>query len=335
MHIANPIYDVAFKRLMQNERIAKFFISTILDTPILTIQVKSREFTYEGESEKVQLFRLDFIATIETPKGAKKVLIEVQKSRKPLDADIVRFRHYLGEQYSKDKAEKITSKVDLMSIITIYILGFNLPEIKSACFRVGRSYTDLLSGETLTTPARFMECLTHDSYCIQVRRIGGKYQTRLERLLSIFEQRYFVDKEVLKDYPHGLVKGEALEEMVTILYRAGSSNKVRRALDLEAEAWAGVNELTRENIEKDKVIQEKEKVIQDQDKVIEKKDKSLQEKDKVLQEKEQALQAKNELLIQTQQEALEKEKTLQEQQQALQQQAEIIAELRRKQKPNS
>ncbi len=28
MVIANPIYDVVFKRMMENERVAKFFIGT-------------------------------------------------------------------------------------------------------------------------------------------------------------------------------------------------------------------------------------------------------------------------------------------------------------------
>jgi hypothetical protein len=36
MIIANPIYDVVFKRLMENEWMAKFFIGTLLDqTPRL------------------------------------------------------------------------------------------------------------------------------------------------------------------------------------------------------------------------------------------------------------------------------------------------------------
>lgn len=30
MVIANPIYDVVFKRMMENERVAKFFIGTLL-----------------------------------------------------------------------------------------------------------------------------------------------------------------------------------------------------------------------------------------------------------------------------------------------------------------
>ena len=41
MIIANPIYDVVFKRLMENERIAKFFISTLLDETVVDLSIKS------------------------------------------------------------------------------------------------------------------------------------------------------------------------------------------------------------------------------------------------------------------------------------------------------
>jgi hypothetical protein len=34
MIIANPIYDVVFKRMMENERVAKFFIGTHWSKPL-------------------------------------------------------------------------------------------------------------------------------------------------------------------------------------------------------------------------------------------------------------------------------------------------------------
>jgi hypothetical protein len=37
--IANPIYDTVFKRLMENERIAKFFLSTLLGENIISLNV--------------------------------------------------------------------------------------------------------------------------------------------------------------------------------------------------------------------------------------------------------------------------------------------------------
>jgi hypothetical protein len=38
MIIANPIYDVVFKRLMENDKVAKFFIGTLLEQTIETVE---------------------------------------------------------------------------------------------------------------------------------------------------------------------------------------------------------------------------------------------------------------------------------------------------------
>ena len=49
MIIANPIYDVVFKRLMENDRVAKFFISTLLGQKVESLELKPQEFTYTEE----------------------------------------------------------------------------------------------------------------------------------------------------------------------------------------------------------------------------------------------------------------------------------------------
>ena len=83
MIIANPIYDVVFKKIMENERVAKFFIGTLLEQTIETVEVKPQEFTYIDELAGLAVFRLDFIATIKTETGEqKKVLIVAIKSKR-------------------------------------------------------------------------------------------------------------------------------------------------------------------------------------------------------------------------------------------------------------
>jgi hypothetical protein len=64
MVIANPIYDVVFKRMMENEKVAKFFIGTLLEQTIDAVTVKPQEFTYTDELAGLAVFRLYFIATI-------------------------------------------------------------------------------------------------------------------------------------------------------------------------------------------------------------------------------------------------------------------------------
>jgi hypothetical protein len=45
MVIANPIYDVVFKRMMENEKVEKLFIGTFLEQTIEAVEVKPQEFT--------------------------------------------------------------------------------------------------------------------------------------------------------------------------------------------------------------------------------------------------------------------------------------------------
>ena len=116
MLIANPIYDVVFKRLMEDTRIAKFFIGTLLDETIETVEVKPQEFTYIPALMGVAVFRLDFIATIKTANGEfRKMLIEIQKAKNQID--LIRFRNYLGEQYKKE--DIVADKKVILPITTI------------------------------------------------------------------------------------------------------------------------------------------------------------------------------------------------------------------------
>jgi hypothetical protein len=141
MVIANPIYDVVFKKMMENDKVAKFFIGTLLEQTIEAIEVKPQEFTYSDELTALAVFRLDFIATIKTESGElRKVLIEIQKAKNHFD--LMRFRNYLAEQYKKE--DKFNNVRVILPITTIYILGFKLPEISSPCIKVERNYRDLI-----------------------------------------------------------------------------------------------------------------------------------------------------------------------------------------------
>ncbi|MCL2132330.1 MAG: hypothetical protein FWH36_07780, partial [Lentimicrobiaceae bacterium] len=148
MIIANPIYDIVFKRLMENKRIASFFIRTLTGEQVEDIAMMPQEYTYYAKVKKdtiqveskdikvkteiLSLIRFDFVATIRNADGGyKKVLIEVQKSNNA--ADLMRFRTYLGEQYKRmDVVEVSSGKVEkALPVICIYLLGFKLPEIQA------------------------------------------------------------------------------------------------------------------------------------------------------------------------------------------------------------
>lgn len=261
MVIANPIYDVVFKRLMENDKVAKFFIGTLLEQTIESVEVKPQEFTYTDELAGLAVFRLDFLATIKTEIGEhKKILIEIQKAKNQID--LMRFRNYLAEQYKKE--DLINEEKVILPITTIYILGFKLPEISSPCIKVERNYKDLIDKKLIDTKSDFVEKLTHDSFIVQIERITDRYQTRLDKLLSIFEQRNFVDdKKIIKEFNHD-IDNEDIRLTTDILHYSGTNPEERRKIETEQEAWRTVDAMF-ENEKKQfiKALNEKDKLIEE------------------------------------------------------------------------
>ena len=290
MVIANPIYDVVFKRLMENDKVAKFFIGTLLEQTIEKVEVKPQEFTYVDELAGLAVFRLDFIATIKTSTGDnKKVLIEIQKARNQID--LMRFRNYLAEQYKKE--DTIDEEKIILPITTVYILGFKLPEIETPCLKVERNYKDLINNSTLTTKSDFVEKLTHDSFIVQVDRITDRYHTTLDKLLSIFEQTNFVDdKKIIKQFNHP-TDIEEMREATTILHYSGTDPEEKKKIEIEQEAWRTVNAMF-ENEKKEfvKTLTEKDKALTEKNQALLEKDEALNEKDKLIEELMQKLSNK-------------------------------------------
>jgi hypothetical protein len=290
--IANPIYDIAFKRLMENERVVKFFLSTALEPQVVDVTVRPQEYTVKREDTDPKtkeiivytVFRLDFIATVKTEdNGIKKILIEVQKSKD--QDDLMRFRNYLAEQYKK--RDEIDGEETVLPIVTIYILGFNLKGINTAFVRVKREYTDGIDNKPIWTKSSFIESLTHDSYVIQTRRITDKrYNTKLDKILSLFEQKHFLrdDSEIIKHYLYQ-PDNEDISLMTSILHKMVVDPEELRQIEKEEEAYRFIHDLYGRRLEKiDKVIEEKDKAIEEKDKVIVEKDKVIEEKDKALEE---------------------------------------------------
>ncbi len=337
MIIANPIFDTVFKRLMENKRVARFFVEALIDEPVVDIAMVPQEYTYfqsartkekkagemknPGDYEILSVIRFDFVATIQIADGEyKKVLIEIQKSQKA--TDLLRFRTYLGEQYKRlDMVEVDGGKVErALPIISIYLLGFKLSETDAIAIKVCRTYKDLIDQKEIEVKSPLIECLTHDGYFVQIPRIQGKTHTRLEKMLSVFEQKYFIDdKGILKEYDHP-VDDENVKEMVEILQHTGSDPKEKRAL--EEEWWS--NRLL-EEYEKD--IEDQKKKLKEKDISLKEKDKSLKEKDKSLKEKDKNLKEKDKSLKEKDKSLKEKDKKIKENRKKLEEKDELIENL--------
>ena len=45
MNIANPIYDIVFKYLMEDERIARTILSALLKVDVIAVEVRPHEYS--------------------------------------------------------------------------------------------------------------------------------------------------------------------------------------------------------------------------------------------------------------------------------------------------
>jgi hypothetical protein len=248
MLIANPIYDAAFKRLMENERIAKFFISTLIEQEVVSLEVKPQEYSHthtpsandkpkiEPFSIQISIYRADFVAVIKTDSGEhKKILIEVQKLLHAVD--VMRFRRYLADQYSRQ--DIVAGKTKALPITTIYVVDFPLVEIKSPCIKVGRTYIDLVDNHKVLECEKneFIECLTHDCFVVQTQRINdSRLNSKLAELLSVFEQNNFVDGAGahIKEYLH-TPKNAVVKQIINELVFVASDKDKRKELEDERE----------------------------------------------------------------------------------------------------
>jgi hypothetical protein len=314
--IANPIYDTVFKRLMENQRVAKFILGAIIERQVEELTVMPQESTYKldltkprnkekdgdedkeraGSHEYYRICRLDFMATVRTDEGKlSKILIEVQKTWHT--ADVIRFRKYLGQQYVR---EDITDgEPTTLPVTTIYILGKNLPEIDCPCVKVGRTYVDMRDKRPIDAKSEFIENLTHDSYVIQANRITDvRYVTNLDKLLSIFEQKYFAREgsEVIKRY-HYHPKDENMKLITEILHEMGVDPDESKLIEEEEESLRYINNyINGEQAPLKKTLKEKDKTIAEQAKSLEGKDKTIAEQAKSLEGKDKEIEKLKRLL---------------------------------------
>ena len=259
MIIANPIYDVVFKYLLEDVDIARDLLSTILGEEVVHLEFKPQETSTES-SEGIKILRLDFKAIIKKKDGTLfKVLIELQKSKQVFD--VMRFRRYLGDNYRKE--DQMIEKDGLavfrpLPIITIYFLGFLLNNVPSGVIKVKRDYVDVVTEEILGVKDDFVELLTHDSYMIQVGRLPKESRGKLDRVMQIFSPMYQnkADKHLI-DF-QGDIYDPLVLRMVERLSRAIASDEYRDKMDVEDE----IDRIfERELGKKDMLIAQKDKLL--------------------------------------------------------------------------
>ena len=276
MKVANPIYDIVFKYMMEDERIARTILSALLKVEVLAVEVRPHEYS-DDTHDNLSVFRIDFGATIRDAEGNKKlILIELQKTW--LETETLRFRQYLGVHYSNPK--NMQSDGSALPMVAVYILGHKVGDIEEPVLYVNHQSLDY-DGNIVTKglPNSFVDSLTHNSIIVQIPRLHGHINNRLDMVLSIFDQsrRDEQDKRILRIDNKVYENDAEMEHILRRLTMAAADADIRHKMNVEEEYFSVIEKRDTEILMKDRCIAEQESMLRTTIKMLLDAGKSLEE----------------------------------------------------------
>ena len=259
IQIANPIYDSVFKYLMEDERIAKTLLSALLKKEVVAVEMRRNEYT-NGVRDNISVFRIDFGAHVKEPDGTiRLVLIELQKTW--LETETLRFRQYLGAQYSNPENVPSENNKDGYAIpmVAIYLLGHRVGDINVPVLYVKHKAYDY-DGNVVTDgiPDPFVESLIHDSIIVQIPLLHGQVNNRLEKVLSVFDQsqKNGSDRHVLNVNDSPFDDDDDMQYLLRRLLMAAANAQLRQDMNVEDEYFKALEDRDTALMMKDKKLAE-------------------------------------------------------------------------------
>ena len=262
-NIANPVYDVVFKYLMDDSRIARTILSALLKKNVVAVEMRPHEYVNE-QRDTLSVFRIDFGATVRSDDGTEQlILVELQKTW--LETETLRFRQYLGVHYSNPKNMVGDHAIPT---VAVYLLGHRVGDIEEPVLYVNHQSYDY-EGRLVTKgmPDAFVESLTHDSIIVQIPRLHGQINNRLDKVLSIFDQT-----RRDRDNEHILLVDERLysddQDMSLIIHRltmAAADTHVNYSMNVEDEYISFIERRDTELMLKDKQLAEMDVLLAEKD----------------------------------------------------------------------
>lgn len=259
IQIANPIYDSVFKYLMEDERIAKTLLSALLKKEVVAVEMRRNEYT-NGVRDNISMFRIDFGAHVKEPDGTiRLVLIELQKTW--LETETLRFRQFLGAQYSNLENVPSENNKDGYAIpmVAIYLLGHRVGDINVPVLYVKHKAYDY-DGNVVTDgiPDPFVESLIHDSIIVQIPLLHGQVNNRLEKVLSVFDQsqKNGSDRHVLNVNDTPFDDDDDMQYLLRRLLMAAANAQLRQEMKVEDEYFKALEDRDTALMMKDKKLAE-------------------------------------------------------------------------------
>ena len=288
MKILNPLYDWAFKYLMDNNAVAKNFLSIVLKKEVIHLENRNIEVPLLKDGVPF-LTRFDFKAVIQTePDKLETVLIEIQKYKG--DNPVERFRKYLGENYMREesfKDDQGNRQTKALPIISVYILGYCPPEFKIPYIIVKNEPYNGITEEKIELESEYVKLLTHSAYFL-IATPPDHYQwgnSKQEALIRLFRQKTSVqDDNTIYEIEAEEVP-EDLQALTKHLHKGTQEDFIIKQLELEEEYYSDMKKLE----ELSTIVIQKEIELVKQKKRAEEKERLLEEEKKRAEEKHQKL----------------------------------------------
>jgi hypothetical protein len=191
----------------------------------------------------------------------------------------------LAENYQKEDVfiENGREKKRPLEIITIYLLGFTLNKISTAILHSKPTFRDVIKNENAeyAHQEEFVKLLTHESYFIQIPKLIEPTKTRIERILSVFNQNLRSSDERSLNYE---LAGDdpLLQKMVNRLTRAIADENMRRRMNFEDEMESDIADYQETIEEKDEEIKQKNQELEQKDLELERNRKVIEELQKLV-----------------------------------------------------
>ena len=294
--IANPIYDIVFKYLMEDERIARTILSALLKKDIIKVEVRPHEYA-NGQRDTLSVYRIDFGATVRESDGKEQlILIELQKTW--LETETLRFRQYLGVQYQNPA--NINSDGYALPTIAVYLLGHKVGGIEEPVLYVRHhSYDYNEQVVTRGIPDPFINSLTHDSIIVQIPRLHGQINNKLDRVLSIFDQsRKDQGNQQILNIDDAAYSGDA--DMQHILHRllmAATNATMRQDMNVEDEYFSIIEKRDTEILQRDHELAKQKVQLEEQGAQLVKQSAQLEEQSAQLEKKDSLLRSSIQMLL--------------------------------------
>ena len=296
IHVANPIYDSVFKYIMEDERIAKTILSALLKKEVVYVTVRPHEYS-NTTRDTLSMFRIDFAATVREKEGNeikdRIVLIELQKTW--LNTETLRFRQYLGAQYNnKNNIREADEKGFAYPMVAVYLLGHKVGNIKEPIVYVNHDVFDYNGNVVAEGNAEpFVESLTHNSIIVQIPRLQGNVNNRLEKVLSVFDQTNVEGdtQQVLKIDEDKYADDNDMMYVLHKLTAAAANSEMRQDMNVEDEFYKAIEDRDTAIMQRDKILKEQSEQISQQSEQLSQQSEQISQQSEQLKNMAKALSA--------------------------------------------